>query len=143
MTNATRVMNTPNAISARSVIWLPQEAPIRLYATWSGLMPTSLAIAARTLGTSSVGSSVRVCTRTWLLPIVLTIASSRSGTPELRSASRIESTVCAVTWVAALKSAPPLNSMPKSKPRKASERIETMIMMADTRYQRRRCPMKS
>jgi hypothetical protein len=106
-------------------------------------MPTSVAIAARTFGTSSVGSSVRVCTRTWLFPIVLTVASSRSGTPELRSASRIESTVCDVTAVAALKSAPPLNSMPKSSPRHANAMIETPIKMADTRYQRRRCPMKS
>ena len=117
MTSPTSTRNTTSAMSARSVIWPPQEAPIRLYATWSGGMPDLLAIAARTFGTSSVGSSVRVCTLTWLLPMVLTVASSSSGTPELRSASRIESTVWAVTLVVAWKSAPPLNSIPKSRPR--------------------------
>jgi hypothetical protein len=143
MTSPTRARNTARAISARSVIWLPQEAPIRLYATSSWAIPTSPAIAVRTTGTSVVESRGRVCTRTWLSPMVLTMESSRSGRPVWSKASRIESTVEEVTVVGALKSAPPRNSMPKTSPRTSRAITESAIRIADSRYHRRRRPMKS
>ena len=75
--------------------------------------------------------------------MVLTIESSRSGRPVRSKASRIESTVEEVTVVGARKSAPPRNSMPKARPRISSAATESVIRIAESRYHRRRRPMKS
>ncbi len=105
--------------------------------------PASLAIADRTFGTSLTGSSVRVCTRTWSLPTVVTVASSRSGTPEFVTASCMSVTVVSVTAVWTWKSAPPSNSMPHWNPRIPMDSRETAIRIAEMTYQRRRWPTKS
>ncbi len=75
--------------------------------------------------------------------MVLIVDWLRSGTPELTMASRMRSTVCAFTSVGALKSAPPLNSMPNTRPRHSRAMMAMEIITADTMYQRRRRPMKS
>ncbi len=106
-------------------------------------MPTSLAIAARTFGTSVVGFRERVWTRTWLSPMVLTVASARSGTPDSSSAVRMSSTVVAVTVVLALNSAPPENSMPRVNPRPNMAISEMAMRIAEMMYHRRLRATKS
>ena len=102
-----------------------------------GLTLLTVASAVLTLPVSATDSG-RVCTRMSPLPSCVTIGSV---TPAATVASRACDTVAADfgTW----NSAPPLNSMPRLRPRIKRAAIATTTMTAEIEYQSLRRPTKS
>ena len=105
--------------------------------------PACSASAWRIWTTSSV-DRLRVWTRTESPPTVVTCASETSDTPEPSAAERIRPTVPSSTWeTGTVKTEPPLNSMPRFRPRTAMARNETTIIAMAMVYQSLRRPTKS
>jgi len=91
----------------------------------------------RTFVTSSV-ANCSVCTLTVLVPMVATFTSSRPGRARALTAFCTVATVEALTATGARNSTPPLNSMPRFRPRNRSARIAIAMAIPEIRYHRLR-----